>query len=452
MYNSKGSGLIMLLRHLPNCLIFVALLAGQAGLFAQESGYKSIHRIQAEEYRDLAVYSAPGTTQPQPLPPQAVSNVTRTVFGFFPYWAPGFSQIRFQDLSHLAVFSVEADANGQLVNLRGWPNAPLIEAAHRANVRVVLVCTLFDSSALQSLLSDSGRRQTLIGNLKAQVLRGGAEGVNIDFEGVPASQKNNLVVFMKELALEIKAAVPGAHISIDTPAVDWSNGWDYAALADICDALMIMAYDYHWSGSKNPGPVSPLSGSGLWGKYSVSWTIADYLGSGDRAPVTLALPPLAAVEVDISELFGTISETFQVQGSVLVSVIQGQGILGSLWLRTEDFKLMAALTLERRDSTSFSFPQLAQAQGYWTGISIANPGVNPCTAVVEARDDAGSLVGACTVQLNAGEVQVGLVWQWIRSTLGVSSGRVNVNCSGALIAAEIFGSDSLSFMAAVPGR
>jgi hypothetical protein len=121
MYNSKGSGLFMLLRHLPNCLIFVALLAGQAGLFAQESGYKSIHRIQAEEYRDLAVYSAPGTTQPQPLPPQAVSNVTRTVFGFFPYWAPGFSQIRFQDLSHLAVFSVEADANGQLVNLRGWP-------------------------------------------------------------------------------------------------------------------------------------------------------------------------------------------------------------------------------------------------------------------------------------------------------------------------------------------
>lgn len=74
MYNSNGSGLLMLLRHLLNCLILVALLMRQDDLFAQESGHKSIHQIQAEEHRDLTVYSAPGPIQPLPHSPQAVSE------------------------------------------------------------------------------------------------------------------------------------------------------------------------------------------------------------------------------------------------------------------------------------------------------------------------------------------------------------------------------------------
>ncbi len=253
------------------------LFASAYGL-TQDGQFRSIHALESEAHRLLQPAPVWGPGIARPLGPAAPSGLTHTVFGFYPYWASGFSQVRFESLTHLAYFSVETDGSGRLVNLRGWPNVPLVAAAHQANVRVALVCTLFDASQLTTLLSSGASRQTLIGNLCEQVLLGDADGINIDFEGVPASQRDNLITFMRDLAAAMKAAVPGAHISIDTPAVDWSGAWDYAALAEVCDALMIMAYDYHWSGSTNPGPVSPLSPSGVWGKYCVSWSVADYLG------------------------------------------------------------------------------------------------------------------------------------------------------------------------------
>ena len=57
------------------------------------------------------------------------------------------------------------------------------------------------------------------------------------------------------------------------PPVDWSNAWDYNALASISDGLFIMGYNYHYSGSSTTGPNSPLSGTG----YNLSWTVNDYL-------------------------------------------------------------------------------------------------------------------------------------------------------------------------------
>lgn len=258
----------------PLCCVFFL----PALVVSQEAGYKSIHALESESHGALQVAPVLRPGFSQRLSPSAPSNLTRTVFGYYPYWASGYSQIRFQDLTHLAVFSVEADGSGRLVNLRGWPNTPLIAAAHQANVRVVLVCTLFESGQLAQLLASSAARESLIANLREQVLIGGADGINIDFEGVPASQKATMVVFMRGLAAAIRTAIPGAHISMATPAVDWSGAWDYPSLADICDALLIMAYDYHWSGSPNAGPVSPLNGSDLWGPYGIRWTLADYLG------------------------------------------------------------------------------------------------------------------------------------------------------------------------------
>ena len=52
-----------------------------------------------------------------------------------------------------------------------------------------------NKSDLESLLSSSQNRNRLINNLTNQVANAGADGVNIDFEAFPASQKSNLVIF-----------------------------------------------------------------------------------------------------------------------------------------------------------------------------------------------------------------------------------------------------------------
>jgi GH18 family chitinase len=74
----------------------------------------------------------------------------------------------------------------------------------------------------------------------------------------------------------IKADLPSAEISMATPAVDWNGSWDFKALSELCDYLIVMGYDYYWSGSPTSGPVAPLQTE----NYNVTRTVDTYLSSG----------------------------------------------------------------------------------------------------------------------------------------------------------------------------
>jgi hypothetical protein len=113
--------------------------------------------------------------------------------------------------------------------------------------------------------------------------------------------------------------------------------------------------------------------------------------------------------------------------------------------------MMAALPLETA-ATVFTFPQLAQGQGYWTGLSITNTRDTDNSVTVEALDAEGHSLGNFSANLRHGEQRVGLLYQWIPFTIGVTAGRVETRSSMPLLATEIFGSDALSFMTAVPGK
>ncbi|HFE53528.1 MAG TPA: hypothetical protein ENK07_08790, partial [Bacteroidetes bacterium] len=189
----------------------------------------------------------------------------------------------------IAYFGAEVTGTGYIANLHGWPNRDLINGAHANGVRVVLVAILFSSDEISRLLSSARYRTRLITKLLQQVENASADGVNIDFEGVPSSQRNNLVTFMRALTDSFHAHIPGSYVTMATPAVNWRNAFDYARLARYTDGLFIMGYDYHWKGSDTAGPVSPLNG---WGTYNVTWTVNDYLRAtgGDGSKIILGLP------------------------------------------------------------------------------------------------------------------------------------------------------------------
>jgi hypothetical protein len=139
----------------------------------------------------------------------------------------------------------------------------------RTGVEVVLTVTLFNKTELESLLNSESNRTTLINNLVNQVKSAMETGVNIDFEVFPASQKSNLVTFVKDLRAALRKDISHAQVTLATPAVDWSSAWDFNALASESDGLFIMGYDYHWKGSSTTGPVAPLKG----GSYNITNTV-----------------------------------------------------------------------------------------------------------------------------------------------------------------------------------
>lgn len=271
----------------------------------------SIHRMELEEHNRLGDVQEPAYPLLYGVIPELYGEgpgpeaMTRTVYGFMPNWVyADLSHVQWNLLTHVSYFCVglNTDGSGDIITGNAWPNGTYVQALRntaRANgVKVTFTAQLFDSTAIATLLSNPDNRQNCIDNLLLQAKAGStiyADGVCIDFEGVPLAQKTNLVTFMTDLTSAFHSAIPGSHVSICTPAVDWSDPrtFDYAQLAAVTDGLFIMAYDYHWSSSPGAGPVSPRAGSTRWGTYSVAWTINDYIaqgGSGNKSKFILGLP------------------------------------------------------------------------------------------------------------------------------------------------------------------
>ncbi|MFN7975703.1 MAG: glycosyl hydrolase family 18 protein [Acidobacteriota bacterium] len=210
-------------------------------------------------------------------------TVTKDVFGWLPHWQwSSLGNLRWDVLTHVAYFSADVTSTGDISSTNSWTSraATLVGTAHPLGVKVLLAATNFSPSEQTTLLSSSAYRQNAIDNLVALVAPYGADGIAIDFEMLPVSQKANMVQFLKELKAQLHAQVPQGDVWVATPAVDWSGAWDYDQIMDNIDGTFVMAYDYYWSGSSVAGPVSPLTSGTIWGTYNVMWTIGDYRAYG----------------------------------------------------------------------------------------------------------------------------------------------------------------------------
>ncbi|MAX09577.1 MAG: hypothetical protein CMG13_01780 [Candidatus Marinimicrobia bacterium] len=215
--------------------------------------------------------------------------LTHEVIGYLPYWEyDQYPNLNYDLLTQINFFSAELDQYGDIVNDHNWENLYLVEFAQARGVKVKLCATLFGQESLGILLNNYFYRQNAINNLLNLVMSVGADGVDIDFELLPTNQRDNLVLFMEELSFIFHLNMDDPIITMATPAIDWSNAWDYNALAEITDGLFIMGYNYFYSGSSTAGPVSPLGGY----YYDIEYSVNDYIAktNGQLEKLILGLP------------------------------------------------------------------------------------------------------------------------------------------------------------------
>jgi len=245
--------------------LFVWVGAGSRGAGVEILGPEPPSVAQAEwlAHRDAPVASSLVGDSGAPIPLAArAGGPCRTVFGYLPYWESA-ANIRWDLLTHLACFSVEVRGDGTIGNTRGWPWTSTINTAHAHGVKVILVATLFDPAAIETLISSPIYTQAFLANIKAKMLQGQADGLNIDFEGSGAAWKSKVNAFMAQLTAYLHAEIPGCEVTFAGPAVNWRNEWDLAGLAASCDGIFIMGYAFAGSWSKNTGPNSPLTGGSI---------------------------------------------------------------------------------------------------------------------------------------------------------------------------------------------
>ncbi|MBK6688652.1 MAG: hypothetical protein IPG45_29540 [Deltaproteobacteria bacterium] len=223
-------------------------------------------------------------TKPRRLyggPPQT-PRVQRMVYGYYPYWVDAWDELRWDLLTHLAYFAVEIEQDGTISARHGWPDTNFVEAAHAHGVRVDLSFTLFSGSGIRNLTCNAGPRAQAIRVMIDEMEAGGADGINVDFEGLLDGTRDCFTTFILELRDALTArGHPDAGISIAGPAVDWTGEFDLGALAPAIEAYFIMGYGYHWSGSSKAGPNCPLQLTPAWRPHlsiSMQRTLAHYTG------------------------------------------------------------------------------------------------------------------------------------------------------------------------------
>jgi spore germination protein YaaH len=256
-------------------VLLIGLLAGAtASVAGEEPVVKSVHQLEWEAHRDTPtspdLLGKPGAPILPGRDGGTIETPCATVFGYLPYWC-GSEHLDYDLLTHVACFGVHVNADGSLGNDHGWPWTGVINAAHQNGVKVVLVAVLFDPDAILTLITDPGYAYDFFVNIKAKMLEGHADGVNIDFEGGGAAWKAQINTFMTGLTSYLHDEVPGCEVTFAGPAVNWGGDWDLPGLAASCDGIFIMGYAFAGSWSTTSYPNAPLTG----GNYNITNTILE---------------------------------------------------------------------------------------------------------------------------------------------------------------------------------
>lgn len=194
-------------------------------------------------------------------------------------------------------WGVTADGRLRPVYVREQRLGPMLAEAGRHGLRTYALVHnfnpnigAFDAALADAILDNADVRARAVQNIVDTVARWGMSGIHVDFEGVRPARRDALTAFMAQLAsaahdrgLQVSIAVPAK--TATTAHASWTAAYDYGALAEHVDFLMIMAYDQHWRGDV-AGPIAAVP----WVRSVVEYTLDPAGGAVPAGKVVLGIP------------------------------------------------------------------------------------------------------------------------------------------------------------------
>ncbi len=250
--------------------------------------------IQLEPARTAVLARSAAAPAPQAL--------TLEVFGFATYYMlSSYPSWDFSLLSTIAYFSLDVNSDGNFnrgtPGWTGWNSQALVDIinqAHAAGNRVVLVIKAFDNATINAIVTSPTATQTAIDATMDAIAAKQLDGVNVDFEGAssplyPGIQQG-FTNFMTELSTQIHERWPEAFVTADTysGSASWDGGiFNIGALDPVVDAFFVMTYDMGLANdSSHALPNAPMNG---W-TWNVTTSMAQYLTKTSPWKVILGVP------------------------------------------------------------------------------------------------------------------------------------------------------------------
>lgn len=148
-----------------------------------------------------------------------------------------------------------ADNDG---NLQSLALADYVETAHRNDMEVwPLIDNFLEGIDTTKVLSSTASRERIENQLIASAIEIGFDGINVDFESIPESAADGYLQFMREMSVKCRAN--GLVLSVDVPVpMPFTEHYNRKELGTVCDYVIVMGYDEHYSGSEQAGSVASL--------------------------------------------------------------------------------------------------------------------------------------------------------------------------------------------------
>lgn len=209
-------------------------------------------------------------------------------------------------LTYLSPFSYRVNSDGTLKPLADDAS---LTAARNFRAAALMVITNFDGGTFSTdlghtILSSDTVQQNLLDNVLATMRDKGYYGLNIDFERLPPEDRELYNNFLRKAASALHAQnyIISTALAPKTSAAQtgaWYGAHDYQAHGQIVDFVVLMTYEWGWSGGP-PMAVAPINQVRAVLNYAVSvippkkimmgmplygydWTLP-YLPKGSFAP------------------------------------------------------------------------------------------------------------------------------------------------------------------------
>lgn len=184
------------------------------------------------------------------------------------------------------------------------------------------------SNVLAAALSSAPARKAAAAAIAAAA--GDYAGVTIDFEGLRSAMKDSFTAFMTEL----RAALPaGKTLCVCVQPPEWYDGYDFRALGELCDKVILMAHDYQdlslpsgWVGTgQTYNPPAPLDKI-----YAALSAVTDSkTGVADRSKIALAVSfATVALQVDANDRLASTTLAFPSYSTLLTRLRQSGTVMG----------------------------------------------------------------------------------------------------------------------------
>lgn len=206
------------------------------------------------------------------------------VFGWHPYWVEdAYKSYNFSVLNVIAYYSYEVESStGDYKDLHDWKDTKLVSYAHKKNpnCKVLLSISSIGKKENEAFLQNPDAQANLIRKVTKLISEANANGAHLDFEGIPASQKDAFTNFVIDLCAKLRTEIKGAFVSISLPTIDFEQAFDVKQLNKHANLFVLNGFEFYGANTEIAGPVSQIKGGGTWWNYSLERSVDEYLAAG----------------------------------------------------------------------------------------------------------------------------------------------------------------------------